>query len=88
MANGKIGLHTASRGKNVTIEVCDTGIGIDKQLLNDIFKRFWRQDEAHTTPGFGLGLPMAQAIVERHAGTLEVESEVGAGSTFRIVLPS
>ncbi|MBX3085092.1 MAG: PAS domain S-box protein [Anaerolineae bacterium] len=84
---GTIILRAKQTEYTVAIEVRDTGIGIDKDALPHIFKRFWRQDEAHSTPGFGLGLPMVQKIIERHQGKLEVESEVTKGSTFRIVLP-
>ena len=52
-----------------------------------IFDRFYRQDISHSTPGFGLGLPIARLIVERHGGRLEMESQPGEGSLFRIVLP-
>jgi PAS domain S-box-containing protein len=69
------------------IEIQDSGTGISKQALPRIFERFWRQDEAHTTPGFGLGLSIAHEIVKRHNGRIEVESEVGQGSRFRILLP-
>jgi len=72
----------------VTVEVQDTGPGIPPDVLPHVFERFYRQDAAHTTPGFGLGLPIARAIVERHGGRLEVESRPGAGSVFRILLPA
>jgi signal transduction histidine kinase len=52
-----------------------------------IFERFFRADEAHTTPGFGLGLPIAQTIIEKHQGRVDVESVPGKGTTFTIFLP-
>lgn len=70
------------------IEVQDTGIGIREEHLAHIFKRFWRGDDAHSTPGFGLGLAIVQQVVQQHRGRIEVESEVGVGSTFRLLLPS
>ncbi|MCX6028486.1 MAG: ATP-binding protein [Chloroflexi bacterium] len=85
---GSITLRTASGAAGVTVEVQDSGPGIAADVLPHIFERFYRQDVAHTTPGFGLGLPIARAIVERHGGRLEVESQPGAGSVFRIKLPA
>ncbi|MCX6029671.1 MAG: PAS domain S-box protein, partial [Chloroflexi bacterium] len=84
---GHITVRSASDADGVTVEVQDSGPGIAADMLPRIFERFYRQDVAHTTPGFGLGLPIARAIVERHGGRLEVESQPGAGSVFRIVLP-
>ncbi len=86
-AGGSITVRSASDADGVTVEVQDTGPGIAADVLPHIFERFYRQDVAHTTPGFGLGLPIARAIVERHGGRLDAESQPGAGSVFRIVLP-
>ncbi len=85
--HGSIMVHLHRRGKDVIIEIRDTGIGISPEALPHIFERFWRQDEAHTTPGFGLGLCIAQKVVEQHGGKIEVESCEGAGSAFRVILP-
>ncbi len=84
---GSVTVRTASDADGVTVEVQDTGPGIPPDVLPHIFERFYRQDVTHTTPGFGLGLPIARAIVERHGGRLEVESQPGAGSVFRIRFP-
>ena len=69
--------------------VADTGIGISSENLPHIFDRFWRVDRARTRKagGSGLGLSIARSIVEAHGGTLEVESELGKGSTFEVLLP-
>lgn len=72
---------------HVIIIIEDTGIGIEESILPRIFERFFRQDSARTTRGFGLGLPTAKSIVERHQGEIQVESIVGQGSTFTILLP-
>ncbi len=85
---GSISLATYSRDTDVVIEITDTGIGMSEDSVPHIFQRFWRQDKAHTTPGFGLGLSIAQKIVEKHDGYIEVKSEEGRGSTFRVVLPA
>lgn len=69
------------------VEVTDTGIGIAETALPHIFERFYRADTAHTSHGFGLGLPIARRIVEGHHGRIEVQSALGTGSTFRVMLP-
>ncbi len=84
---GTVTIRTGQQANDVVIEIADTGIGIDAEALPHIFQRFWRQDEAHTTPGFGLGLPIAQKIVELHGGSIEVESVPDQGSSFRVRLP-
>ena len=80
---------TASNG-SVVFEVTDTGIGVPLNEQQRLFDRFFRSSLAqqHAIPGSGLGLSIAHKIVERHGGTMEVESEVGVGSTFRVCLPA
>jgi signal transduction histidine kinase len=72
-----------------TITVSDTGIGIDAAELPRIFDRFFRGSRATEArgSGSGLGLAIVRSIVEMHGGTVTVESRLGAGSTFRVVLP-
>lgn len=69
------------------IEVRDSGIGIASAELPQIFTRFYRQDKAGTTRGFGLGLSIAQRIAELHNGYIEVESVLEKGSIFRLIFP-
>ena len=71
----------------IWLAVCDSGPGIPEAEMRQIFDTFWRRDQAHTTPGFGLGLPIAQAVVRMHGGRIEVGNNVGSGTTFRILLP-
>jgi PAS domain S-box-containing protein len=80
-------VRTEHRGAYAVAEITDTGDGISDEALPHIFERFFRADKAGTTRGFGLGLPIAQKIIELHQGSIEVESEVTKGSTFRILLP-
>jgi heavy metal sensor kinase len=79
----------------VTIEVIDTGIGIPNPELKNIFERFYRIDPARGKEtlddfsnghGFGLGLSIAKEIIENHGGKIEVESQFGVGTTFRVSL--
>ena len=85
---GTITLRTLTEDDRVIVEVSDTGMGINADDHEKIFKRFFRADEAHTTRGFGLGLPIVKAIVEAHQGQITFDSTPGVGSTFRISLPT
>ena len=69
------------------IEVADTGIGIPPEHIPHIFKRLYTVDPARSSGGAGLGLSIARQIVEAHGGRIEVQSEVGKGSTFTVYLP-
>jgi two-component system phosphate regulon sensor histidine kinase PhoR len=73
----------------VCISIEDTGIGIPPESLPNIFDRFFRVDKARTREagGTGLGLAIVKAIVDAHGGDVTVESHVGKGSKFTVVLP-
>ncbi|MDJ0569327.1 MAG: CHASE3 domain-containing protein [Pleurocapsa sp. MO_192.B19] len=88
-AGGLIFLRLNSDNDKVSIEVKDTGIGISPQSLPHIFERFYRVNQTRTKAkgSFGLGLNIAQQIVQAHGGQITVTSKVGQGSTFRVVLP-
>lgn len=86
-ANGTITLATGHDDNHVWFEVQDSGPGIAGDDLPYIFDTFWRLDDAHSISGFGLGLSVTQKIVEQHNGQIVVESVVGTGSTFRMILP-
>ena len=76
-------------GAFASISVRDTGVGIPEADLANIFERFYRADKARSreSGGAGLGLAIAQWIVEAHHGTIDVQSTVGEGSTFRVRVP-
>lgn len=81
-----ITIATAAREGWVEIRVSDTGVGIPKAMLAHIFEPFWTTKPVGV--GTGLGLWIVHGIVEAHGGTVEVESEPSAGSTFRVLLPT
>lgn len=68
----------------VQIKIKDTGCGVHPEDLPHIFKRFYRSRFSKDIQGLGLGLPLAKAIIEAHGGTIEADSELGAGTTFVI----
>ncbi|MDP2157776.1 MAG: HAMP domain-containing sensor histidine kinase [Nitrospirota bacterium] len=81
---GFISIDFGKDNKGFFIEVADTGRGIARERLKDIFKRFYRGEESN---GIGLGLAIVKELVEAMAGTIEVKSQAGEGSLFRIWLP-
>ena len=85
---GTITLSSRERGDFIVFTLNDTGAGMDATAQRHIFERFFRSDEAHSTPGLGLGLPIARAIVEAHGGLIEAVSAPGKGSTFTVQLPA
>ncbi len=66
----------------VQLVVKDNGCGIHPEDRYHIFKRFYRSRFSEDTQGISLGLPLAKAIVEAHDGTIEVDSELGQGTSF------
>jgi heavy metal sensor kinase len=86
---GRVCVRVAPSGDRVTIAVQDTGVGISPADRPHVFERFFRADPSRTssTEGTGLGLSLVQWIVERHDGSIAVDSQVGAGTTFLVSLP-
>jgi PAS domain S-box-containing protein len=82
---GKITIRTSVARETVLIEISDNGCGIEKESLSRIFDPFYTTKPVGK--GTGLGLSLSYGIVQKHRGTLEVESEVGQGTTFRLTLP-
>jgi signal transduction histidine kinase len=81
---------TLSRAPHqVVLEVADEGIGISAEDQAGLFEEFFRtgNPDALEQPGTGLGLAIVQRIVQRHSGRIDVQSTLGAGSTFRVFLP-
>lgn len=86
---GHIELKGYTKKEHYIIEISDTGIGIPKDEIDMIFKRFYRVDAARSrdTGGSGLGLSIIKNVVKKHEGFIEVESEENVGTTFKIYLP-
>ena len=83
-----VALSLLVKPRQILIKIKDTGIGIPTADLPHVFDRFYRVDKARTrqTGGFGLGLAIAQQIIQAHNGKITVESEVGQGTVFQICL--
>jgi two-component system NtrC family sensor kinase len=88
-AGGQIRVVLEAEGDFQILRVADSGIGIAQKALPYIFDKFYRADEAiESFSGTGLGLFIAKSVVEHHNGRIWVESQVGKGSTFTVMLPS
>jgi signal transduction histidine kinase len=87
---GEVQLVLSNKENELCIQVTDTGIGIKPEDHTRIFDRFYRSDKARSRQigSHGLGLAIAKWIVEIHNGTIQVNSEVGKGSTFTIRIPT
>lgn len=85
----KLTLGLASTNNEAIITVSDTGLGIPKDSQDKLFTKFYRVrgEDTRNIEGTGLGLVIAKKVVERHGGTIKVESEHGVGTTFIITLP-
>ncbi|MET0566208.1 MAG: ATP-binding protein [Acidimicrobiia bacterium] len=88
-AGGSIGAELDVVGDEAVLRISDTGEGIPTRDLDRVFERFYRVDNARAraTGGTGLGLAIVKHVVESHGGSVSVESELGAGSTFTVHLP-
>lgn len=82
-------IRVITNSRWVQLQVIDQGIGLEEHAIPFIFDRFFRTDLARTreTGGFGLGLAIAKSIVDRHGGTIGMESRLGRGTTVTVILP-
>lgn len=89
-SGGSIFVNVLDKGGIVEISVEDTGIGIEKKYLDNIFGRFQQVDKSlsRNVEGSGIGLSLVKSIVEMHGGKISVASEVGKGSIFKVELPA
>lgn len=86
-SGGAVDLKLEQQNPHAVLSVSDTGIGISAEDLPRVFERFYRADHSRSSTGLGLGLAISKAIVEAHGGLIEVSSELGKGSTFKLSLP-
>jgi signal transduction histidine kinase len=88
-SGGTVTVSLSQDGHHAHLQVADTGIGIPQEALASIFERFYRVDKSRSRAagGSGLGLAIVKAIVLAHHGKIEVDSKVGEGSRFLVVLP-
>lgn len=84
-ANSRVELSSSCSSSELAIEILDHGVGIPPEQLGKIFDPFFTTKDVDK--GTGLGLAISHGIVERHRGRIEVDSEVGRGTRFRVVLP-
>ena len=85
----KIDVYTQNKGGKLLVSIKDQGPGMSKQVLKQIFEKFYRETtgDLHNIKGHGLGLAYVKKIVELHKGQVYAESEKGKGSTFHVELP-
>ena len=88
-SGGRVEVCIRPDGDEVLVEVSDSGIGIPRQEVGRLFQRFFRASSATSREiqGTGLGLAIVKTIVEAHGGTIAVDSDAGAGTTFTVRLP-
>jgi signal transduction histidine kinase len=84
---GTVTVRSAASEGEAVIEVADTGVGVPTAEQDRLFERFFRASTGSKVEGVGLGLAITLAIVEGHGGSIDLESEPGHGSTFRLHLP-
>ena len=88
--NGEIVVKAWNEGKKAIVEISDTGIGIDESEIKEIWERFYKADVSRKSTKYGesgLGLAIVKSLVDSHRGKISVKSEVGKGTTFRVVFP-
>jgi signal transduction histidine kinase len=86
---GSVEFDITQDAEEIEMKVSDTGIGIEKDHLKNIFERFYRVDSSRSrmTGGSGIGLTITKSIIEAHGGTIEVQSKAGEGTVFTVRLP-
>jgi two-component system phosphate regulon sensor histidine kinase PhoR len=87
---GRISVTVTMEDTKVIVKIVDDGIGISQEDIHHIFDKFYRVDRPETEGivGSGLGLSIVKTIIEKHGGRIWVESEIGKGTTFAVVLPT
>jgi PAS domain S-box-containing protein len=86
--NPIVGYELIERGNYVVLEIGDTGVGIEQEALERVFEPFFTTRKQASRAGSGLGLAVVHGIVKNHGGTIDVKTEVGEGTTFRLYFPA
>ena len=86
-ASGAVTVTTSFEKRELTITIEDNGYGMSEETLKSAFLTFQRGDEAHTTRGLGLGLPITKRIIEKYGGKIHIKSELHVGTIVTIVFP-
>lgn len=84
---GTIQIIQTSDEKQIEVKIQDTGCGMDETTRKHLFDKFYQGDTSHSTEGNGLGMALVKKAMEVLQGTIEVESEIGKGTTFTVTLP-
>jgi len=86
---GRVKISASIKGEFASVAVEDTGLGMSPEDMKIVFSRFFRAEDSYVrkTTGSGLGLSIVKATIERHNGDIKVESKLGAGSKFEVILP-
>lgn len=86
---GRVKISARIKGELASVAIEDTGLGMSPEDMKIVFSRFFRAEDSYVrkTTGSGLGLSIAKATIERHNGDIKLESKLGAGSKFEVILP-
>jgi signal transduction histidine kinase len=88
--SGRIDVTLSRNTEQAVVEIADTGVGIETEIAERLFDRFFRSDASHsrTVEGTGLGLAIVRSIARIHGGTVKAAPRPGGGSVFQVVLPA
>jgi len=85
---GSIQVAVSKHSNDFEVAISDNGCGIAAEHLPRVFDRFYRAESSRTSDGAGLGLALVKSIVELHAGSASIQSEIGRGTTVRLTFPA